>query len=243
MKFKLLILALLICGSALIYFNGCTDDPDASPVGLDEATQKVLSDILHNDLNGLALYRDTVKMQTGTEIGYYSDPQPDEPYQVTTPSWFFFVDDNPGMRWAHACRYILIPYNGDNPRIIEEQWPPDNYDTLFRYYDIHTAIQAVISNVLLDDLSGKELAYVSNILPPGTKIADQSDIGILVEEYSWFFFIDDAPGTSFPHACRYVLVTLWGGEISIHEEMWPPDMALVLYGPTIDNINPVEKTF
>ncbi|MEW5922924.1 MAG: hypothetical protein AB1746_02965 [Candidatus Zixiibacteriota bacterium] len=232
MKFRILILALSICGAAFISFYSCTDDPKASPVGIDEAAQKVLSEILNNDLDNLALYRNPVKMEAGIEIGHYTDPQPDELYKVTEPSWFFFIDDNPGMDWAHPCRYILVPYSGDKPRVIEEQWRPDIYDALEKYYNLDAAIQTFISTVLFDSLALKDLYYSSHILPKNTRITEPSDTGIVVEDFSWFLFIDDDPEAFYAHPCRYVLVTLWGGEISIFDEQWPPDMALELYvGP------------
>ena len=37
----------------------------------------------------------------------------------------------------------------------------------------------------------------------------------------WFFFIDDLPGASWQHACRYVFVTVTG-EINIHSSNHPP---------------------
>gem|GEM_PF-1721203 len=229
MNQKVFFLGGLILIIIFAIFIGCSDDQNASPLDLNEATQKVLSDILHNDLDSLAFYRYPDRLPSGAEVGYYQDPQPTEPYKASEPSWFFFIDDAPGMRWAHPCRYIFVPASGSKISVINEQWPPDIYDALNLYYDLDTAIQTVISDILFDSLALKDLYYAPNILAPGTKIVRPSGGQIILEKYSWFIFIDDLPGAFYAHPCRYVLLELWGGKISIYDEQWPPDLALELY--------------
>ena len=45
---------------------------------------------------------------------------------------------------------------------------------------------------------------------------------IFVEQESWFFWVDDAPGAYFVHPNRFVLVAVEGGEVTSSDQEWWP---------------------
>jgi hypothetical protein len=54
-----------------------------------------------------------------------SDPKVAPPiYILAKPSWFFLVDHNSLMRFAHRVTYIIAPVNGSTFEVHEEQWWP-----------------------------------------------------------------------------------------------------------------------
>jgi hypothetical protein len=45
---------------------------------------------------------------------------------------------------------------------------------------------------------------------------------VTIEEETWFFWIDEAPGGMFAHPTRFVYLTLANGKLSVTEEQWWP---------------------
>jgi hypothetical protein len=45
-----------------------------------------------------------------------------------------------------------------------------------------------------------------------------------IEDETWFFWIDDAPGAYFVHPNRFVFVPASGGEITVQEQEWWPEL-------------------
>lgn len=101
----------------------CSRDRDESSLSLKEAEQLVLSQVLEDNLEGKTLYELPDKVIAGSVIknGYGSGCNE---YVVEDDSWFFFIDDMPGWRYAHPCRYVFVTSAGGAIRVIDEQFPP-----------------------------------------------------------------------------------------------------------------------
>ncbi|RKX26446.1 MAG: hypothetical protein DRP46_10850 [Candidatus Zixiibacteriota bacterium] len=231
------IISLFVFILPLFILQCSDDDQDASPLTLAEATHKVLAEVLDNDLDSLLFYRHPDKIMPGAEFEYLYGGAPDVPYIVEKASWFFFIDDLPGARWVHPCRWILVPENGGDIEITDEQWPPEVQLDMLLYYTLDTATNLVISSIIYDSLDFKDLYYSTSIIAAGVSIGYPSGGSYTAVRDSWFFFIDDHPGLDYAHPVRYVFVEIWGGETQIYNEQFPPDIQLEMY-PEFTAIEP-----
>jgi len=230
MRNKLTLFTVLSFFTLSVIILSCSDDDQtASPMTLAEATHKVLVDVLDNDLDSLLFYRHPDKILPGTGLAYYFGAEPVPPYIVDEASWFFFVDDVPGARWMHPCRWILVAENGGAVDITDEGWPPDFWDDMSLYYSLDSATQIVISAIMLGDLDTKKLHYSTNVIGAGQAVTNPTGGNYTAPANSWFFFIDDLPEAFYAHDCRYVFIEVWGGADSVINEQWPPDIQLELH--------------
>jgi len=230
MRNKLTLYALLSFFTLSVIILSCSDDEQtASPITLAEATHKVLTDVLDNDFDSLLFYRHPEKITSGTEFRYYPSGEPDPAFIVDEASWFFFVDDVPGARWAHPCRWILVAENGGAVQITDEEWPPGFFDEMEMYYTLDTATKKVVASIMFDSLEYKDLYYSTNLIAAGQAITNPTGGNYTAPANSWFFFIDDLPQAFYAHDCRYVFIEVWGGADSVINEQWPPDIHLEMY--------------
>jgi hypothetical protein len=73
--------------------------------------------------------------------------------------------------------------------------------------------------------SARVSAYMpSEPLKAGDVVSSESGYSYLVEDDTWFAFIDDAPEAFFAHACRYVFIDAGTGAYELIPESWPPDI-------------------
>ncbi len=110
-------------------FLSCSDigtEPHA--ISLKLAEQIVLSDILGGNDSGRIVYELPTEMESGTVVRQRG-PDSTE-YRAPTDSWFFFVDDKAGWRWAHPCRYVFVACADGKLTVFDEEFPPNNIDSL-----------------------------------------------------------------------------------------------------------------
>jgi len=81
-------------------------------------------------------------------------------YDITTRTWFIFIDDNPQAFYAHATRYVLMDARDGSYTIFNDSWPPEingysMWDTqlgrghlieLWSVLDIPMPVTAIASN-------------------------------------------------------------------------------------------------
>jgi hypothetical protein len=117
-------LFLIILPLSLAMFFCSTTDPRKC-ISLKKAEGIVFSQILENNIEGIVVYKLQIIVDAGSLITNI-----DEEYKVEEDSWFFFIDDAPGDRWKHPCRYVFIDCKNSAYKIINEGLPPDNFDSL-----------------------------------------------------------------------------------------------------------------
>jgi len=224
MHSKIYYLGSVVLVILIAVFVACDDDETAVPLNLDEATHKILADVLDNDLDSLLFYRyDSLITPADFITGAKQAFAPDD------DSWFFFVDDAPGDRWAHPCRWIFANSLNGDVTIIDETWPPENLDDFTLYYTRDMAVEKVISDIMFDSLETKDLYYSPGIIQAGRRVTNPYGGSYKAEKNSWFLFIDDLPEAFYAHDCRYVYIEIWGGDESVHDEQWPPELELIQY--------------
>jgi len=225
MHSKIYYLGSIILMILIAAFVACDDDDEtAVPLNLDEATHKVLADVLDNNLDSLLFYRyDSLITPADFIIA------PKQAFAPDDDSWFFFVDDAPGDRWAHPCRWIFVNSLNGDVTTIDESWPPENLDDFTLYYTRDLAVEKVISDIMFDSLESKDLYYTPGIIQAGRRITNPYGGSYEAEKDSWFLFIDDLPEAFYAHDCRYVFVEIWGGDATVYDEQWPPELELIQY--------------
>jgi len=111
-----------------LLFICCEEEKsENSNITLQQAEQIIFIELLDSNDSGKIVYElpysmvieDTVKAKGG-----------DSTYVVQNDSWFFFIDDQPGYRWAHPCRYSFVDCNNGEYIVIDEINEPENIDSL-----------------------------------------------------------------------------------------------------------------
>lgn len=90
---------------------------------------------------------------------------------------------------------------------------------------LHEATGIVYQDILNRDVAGLEVWHLPDPLPDGGHVTNSGggDYTYTDGGETWFFFIDDAPATAWPHACRYVFVNRMDGKTDTIDETWAPD--------------------
>lgn len=111
------------------FFLSCSEKTiEPNEISLKEAEQIVFYDILNNNDSGKVIYELLTKLESNTKV---KQRGPDSTkYSVPYNAWFFFIDDQPDYRWAHACRYVFIACEGGRQTIFNERFPPENFENL-----------------------------------------------------------------------------------------------------------------
>ena len=69
-------------------------------------------------------------LDAGDVIGPWDEPEKQR--TIDGPTWFCWVDDDPGAFFAHNTRYVFIDaVTGEAEVIVEEWWPELNGESLF----------------------------------------------------------------------------------------------------------------
>jgi hypothetical protein len=92
------------------------------------------------------------------------------------------------------------------------------------------AAELILSEIVKPDDLDHEVIVLAwpELLQPGSEIGPYNKEGYSqqdptqIEEDSWFFWIDDAPGARFMHSTRFVLVAQGTGEVTVTAERWWP---------------------
>jgi hypothetical protein len=113
---------------SLVFFS-CSIIEPRKIISLKEAEGIVLTQILENNIEGKVVYELQTKMKSGTTVKNGIITNGNE-YTVEKDCWFFFIDDAPGAKWAHPCRYVFVYCSDGEYKVVDEEWPPDNFDDL-----------------------------------------------------------------------------------------------------------------
>lgn len=112
----------------LFLFTGCMLASAAvdKNIGKDRAWEIVKKEILKEKIEGKEVYVSIDLLKAGEAVKCWGK-------SYTVPenfqqAWLFFVDDQPGANWGHACRYIFVDAAGGKYKIIESRTPPDSMD-------------------------------------------------------------------------------------------------------------------
>ena len=50
-------------------------------------------------------------------------------FAINKRCWYFFINDEPTLRWAHPCRHVFV-YCNSTYSVVKREWPPHNYEEL-----------------------------------------------------------------------------------------------------------------
>jgi len=96
---------------------------------------------------------------------------------------------------------------------------------------LEAAIDIVLDEIIKPEQLDHQLIVFAwpDLLKPGDVIGPYNQPGseidqspTMVEEESWFIWIDDAPAAMFSHPSRFVLITKESGEIRVSDQVWWP---------------------
>ena len=69
---------------------------------------------------------DSISVKQTKEMMTRVDIFPDDNLFTSEPSWIFFVDPFPQLRWGHTCKYIIISPKKKEIKVITKEWAPSN---------------------------------------------------------------------------------------------------------------------
>lgn len=107
----------------------CEGAAGPQTVSLEQAEGIILSTVLSGSDSGKVVCELPTQMKAGTVV-HPSISAQSVSYAAPTDSWFFFIDDNPGYRWTHPCRYAFVCCYTGTQTVHNEGSPPDNADSL-----------------------------------------------------------------------------------------------------------------
>ncbi|MBN2427461.1 MAG: caspase family protein [Deltaproteobacteria bacterium] len=90
-------------------------------LSLDAAKKTMITKIYKGKIGKRALYANPTLKQVGTKIASWQNPNH---VVVSKPSWFFFVDEQPGANWEHKASYILVDKASGEVKRIPAMSPP-----------------------------------------------------------------------------------------------------------------------
>ena len=84
-----------------------------------DAYNLVVLQVLNGITNGKDIYVSEVYLTPG--MGEINLPEAE--------GWYFFIDDQPGMDWAHPCRYVYVNISRDIT-VENSNIPPRNFEDM-----------------------------------------------------------------------------------------------------------------
>ena len=94
---------------------------------------------------------------------------------------------------------------------------------------LDSARDRVVNEVYKGRLENRALFAGAQIRAKGTRIADwRNPSKLIVNEDSWFFFVDELPGANWEHQARYILVNKTSGAVSSVAAKTPPTDILTM---------------
>ncbi|PTN10006.1 C13 family peptidase [Nitrosomonas aestuarii] len=94
--------ACLVCFIVLVFSSNTSR---SEGISLNDAADKVINEIFSGELGERAMFAAPESKQAGDEIiADFSGARVD----VTTDSWFFFIDEQPAAGWEHPAQYIFV---------------------------------------------------------------------------------------------------------------------------------------
>lgn len=122
-------LIVLLWVSGLFLFSYCGKSVETQGTTLKQAETIVLDHVLNGNDSGKVVYELPTAVKAGTPVRPKHSID-SVSYSAASDSWFFFIDDNPGFRWAHPCRYVFVGCSTGDRTVYDEAFYPDNFDSL-----------------------------------------------------------------------------------------------------------------
>ena len=92
----------------------------------DDATELVVDELELPDNGSVVVYSLETPLSPNDVIttGTPADLGAPEELPVLTESWFFWIDDDPGARFSHPNRFVLVPTDGSEITVFDSMWWP-----------------------------------------------------------------------------------------------------------------------
>ncbi|MDD9302461.1 MAG: hypothetical protein HUK40_08995 [Desulfobacter sp.] len=101
--------------------------PLKAQLSLEQAQKTMTTRIYKGKIGQRALYANPKLKPAGAKIGSWKIPSK---LVVSKPSWFFFVDEQPGANWEHKASYILVDKASGEVTRVPAMSPPREALTL-----------------------------------------------------------------------------------------------------------------
>jgi hypothetical protein len=117
---------LILCFGLVL--TSCRTEPEEANFTLQVASEMVLEQIVHPDKldHHVIVFAWPEMLKPGDEIYPYPDIT-DEDVQVgniTSDTWFFWIDDRPGAHFAHPSRFVFVDQATGELSVSDELWWP-----------------------------------------------------------------------------------------------------------------------
>jgi hypothetical protein len=100
----------------------------------DQAWQMVKEKILAKEQKDKIVYVSIDLLKSGQAVKSWGHE-----YKVPgdfKKAWLFFIDDQPGANWQHACRYIFVDAETGKYTIIKAHTPPDSMEKMKKIFPL-----------------------------------------------------------------------------------------------------------
>lgn len=124
---KSLVILPLLTLLYLLFISCEEENSENSNITLQQAEQIIFVELLDSNDSGKIVYELPYCMNIGDSVKAKGG---DSTYIAEDNSWFFFIDDKPGYRWVHPCRYSFIKCDGGEYIVIDERNEPEIIDSL-----------------------------------------------------------------------------------------------------------------
>ena len=131
----------------------------------------------------------------------------------------FWVDQGPGLFFAHPTAYILI--SSVDVRVERGSWWPVLNGRTILYGKENNAVVSSPFEVAGDDGTSILVHVYAEELAPGDLLADGDDVSAVMQSNTFFAWIDLVPTAFFAHPTVFILVTANGAIIVHHGQWWP----------------------
>jgi hypothetical protein len=141
----------------------------------------------------------------------------------------FWVDQGPGLFFAHPTAYILV--SSDGVRIERGSWwPVLNGRTILYGKENNAVITSPFEVSGGDGTSILVHAYPEELMP-GDLLADGDAVSAVMWSHTFFAWVDLMPEAFFVHPTVFILV-MANGQIVVHHGQWWPLLngKVILYG-------------
>ena len=130
-------IGVMLISLSLLAFSGAgcgTFDSSSAPdssgsISFEEAAQLVLDEVAQTESidHEVIVFGWQMPLLLSDELVAFNPPEyapPSQPLQLTDESWFFWVDDAPGARYAHPSRFVTVDRVSSEINVVEEEWWP-----------------------------------------------------------------------------------------------------------------------
>jgi hypothetical protein len=122
---------LLSCFTLVLFLVvGCA--PGEKTISKDQSWEVVKKEVLAESLQNKIIYISIEPLKAGQAVkswGHlYKVP---EDFQG---AWLFFIDDQPGANWEHACRYVFVNTATGKYKVIKAGTPPDSIENMKKIF-------------------------------------------------------------------------------------------------------------